>query len=830
MMSQGNAKNLGEDYNHWYEETCPQLTNYGMWLRGHEINTLPLKECKSRSFKVLFVRLSTYNDVTPSFTHLLLYQLAADIPGIFPDIAYLPPENDVKIFEKYNVPWLLGTQTKFGPKHFSLIGFSNSIVQEIINIPKFLATSGIPLKRSERLEREDIPLIILGGANAPYTTSIWGKDGLVDGVFIGCNPSYIKRLLITCADGFKNKKSKPQILAELATIPGFYRTDKPEQATKEEKYQAGDIEVLEKGIVPYSDEAIGSGYLQISEGCRAMCSFCAESWTRKPYREVDIAPLLEKALRMKKNMGIEKLNIFSFNFNMHSRFYKLLWELAPFFHSIGLKSQRFDMLSNDVRMVECQHAAGKTTFSAGLEGISPRLRRYLNKNLTEDALYKSLEFIFKIKAREIKIFLLSTGIENDNDFREFKKLLDVIEKKKKEYNAHTCVIFSITPLVKFPWTPLEFDDAYPVKAHSDVIAKMRQAVTTHHFKVRQAMDEKEYLISQILTRSSDERILKALLGALQETGFVYYIHISAQFFKSFVVHLEKEGIKIENALKGFSYEESLGKSWAAFEMGVKKEFLWGIHQKNICFTEVGTTLDKVKLETPPFGPQEYRERFHQASASEVEVAFSIKISNLGCGILRKYIGVALGRALMKAEEALVRHFRHYVSSHWAGDETKPVWITGDDIVTLAWDRQALSIFEERCTDAKFISVVNTHFADWGIFKGLKKEEDKSFRLHIDSPYEFNGTAYFKRKGIKFTLYKNSHNSYSLRFTDESLKKDIIRKCSYVVNKDVDVNAAPFASMDIVPGRKFNPEEFVREAFVCPNKNDWARIHISSTMT
>lgn len=818
-------KHAEKDFNDWYRCALPSLTNYGMWLRGNEINTLPLEEYQSRPLKTLFVRLSTYENISGSFTHFLLYQTASSMPEVFPDIAYLPPLNDVKIFEKHNVPWLLGTQTKLGPKGFSLIGFSNSIIQEIMNIPKFLSTSGIPLKRSERLKMEDIPIIVLGGANAPFTASVWGEDSLIDGVFIGSNPEYIRRLFKICADGVRDKKDKSVILENLEAIPCYYNTDKPNRNLKKEAYEAGRIEMLEKGIVPYDADSIGSGYLEISEGCRAACSFCEESWSRRPYREIEAAELLSKALNMKREMGLERINIFSFNFNMHSQFYRILWELAPYFNSIGFKSQRIDMLSGDIAILECQHAAGKMTYSAGMEGISARLRRYLNKNIDEDVLKKSIELILRIKARQLKIFLLSTGIEDESDFMEFDKLLSILEKNKDKYHANTRVIFSVTPLVKFPWTPLEFDDAYAVDTHNNVIARMKEIISPHKFEMRLAIDTNEYLVSQILARSHDERILNALLNALKETGFVYYVNIDNRFLASFLRHLAKENLNVEDILKGFSYEESLKKAWSSLDMGIKKDMLWNIFKKNKVFNEAGETLDRIELEGPIFAPEEYRKRFNEKRKKEIEARFSVNIKNSGRGILRKYIGIALARALMKADSSLAPHFRRYGSSFWEIDKYKPAWITGDDIITLIWAGEGLDELKNKLKDDKFIDSVNRYFGNWGSFKGMAQKS--CFTIHVDSPYEFNGSGYFNERSLKYTLYKSGGNSYKLKFSERSLKKDIILDCVYTLNKIDSGEKAYKISMDIKPGRKFNPEEFAQKSFSYPHKNDWINILIHS---
>ena len=306
----------------WYEQVYPELTSQGLWLRGGELNALSPNEYHGRDYRVMFVRLSTYFDTGYSFTHQLLYQIAVNTPGVFADLAYLPPRADLPYFEKENVPWLLGTQTKFGAQSFDLIGFSNSIVQELINLPHFLKNSGIPLKKSERMKRPDLPLIIMGGANALYSSCVTLGDSLVDGVFVGESDQALRQILEIARDGKKQGLPKQKILELLCQVSGFVEPVKAQ--TEHSKSRKGFIpnlnqsEALENGPVYFLEDQLGNSHLQISEGCPCFCSFCAESWDRKPYRERNAKNLLDVALRAKAAMGLDHIDIYSFNFNMHS--------------------------------------------------------------------------------------------------------------------------------------------------------------------------------------------------------------------------------------------------------------------------------------------------------------------------------------------------------------------------------------------------------------------------------------------------------------------------------------------------------------------------------
>ena len=164
------------NYSSWYERIYPHLSGYGLWLRGGEINTLAPSEFDARQFRCLITRLSTYRDTADSFTHKLLYQIASKIENVYPDLAYLPPPKDVDLFIAENVPWLLGTTSKHEARDFGLIALSLSIVQELLNIAPMMKRSALPLGKRERMLDESIPLIILGGASALYTSALFNEN------------------------------------------------------------------------------------------------------------------------------------------------------------------------------------------------------------------------------------------------------------------------------------------------------------------------------------------------------------------------------------------------------------------------------------------------------------------------------------------------------------------------------------------------------------------------------------------------------------------------------------------------------------------------------
>jgi radical SAM superfamily enzyme YgiQ (UPF0313 family) len=850
-----------QDLAAWYRATHHELLGAGLWLRGGELNTLPASELDARTLRVLFARLSTYFDTGYSFTHQLLYQLAARIEGVFPDLAYLPPRADLGVFERDGIPWLLGTQTKRGAAEFDVIGVSNSIVQELINLPTLLARSGIPRSKAERMERVDIPLVLLGGANSLYSTVLWTPDPPVDAVFVGEDDGAITRLMELARDAKREGLSKRELLARWESIDGLIQPDRPRRTKKAFIWSLDKAAHLETAPVYHIADAAGSAHLQISEGCPCFCSFCAESWDRKPYRERKAPVLLERALALKAAMGLDEIELYSFNFNMHSGFYQVLWDLAPHFRRIGLKSQRFDLLANDREMVHFQHAVEKASLTCGLEGISPRMRAYLHKNLETDDLHTSLEAIFSSKARALKVFLIATGLEETQDFDAFSDLLGHMAEVKRNTGAGTRVLFSMTPLVRFPWTPLEYEDAPQSARYADVIARTAERVRNHGFEFRESAELEEYWVSQVLVRATDPRVLEALEAAVAATGFLYFREVTDKFREAFEAALVARGLSIEALFRGHSFEEGESKPWAAIGTGVHRSFLWDevlrarrYHEIDYCLGRAWTRAKCFKCGGCPskehvrdivlakqergYSLHQFQQRVRAARAAEREVVLDVEVGPAARGLPRKLFGVALAKALMRAEPALVAPYAGFVRSAQGGDGSRPTWSYGADRVTLRFHECALPLLRALADNPARRGAVDRHLmgtatsggaetADAGSVLGRligvrgalapgAGEEPSALRWTIESPYPFEPRAYLEGEALPHTLRRRAGGGYEYEWSAKAKKRDVVRSLVSHVSGDGCV-------IELVPGRRFELESFLQRAFRLPRSSAWVQI-------
>ena len=780
------------DFSHWYEKVYPSLSGYGLWLRGNEPNTIPASAFATRPFRVLITRLSTYRDTADSFTHKLLYQIVGRIDGAYPDLCWLPPPKDASIFCRDNTPWLLGATSKHEGRDFNVVALSLSIVQELLNILPMLRTSGIPLAKRERMADPSCPLVLLGGASALYTSALRDDDPPVDGVFVGTDARVIRQLFERCRNGYARGLGKAAVLDSLQSIPGFFTLD---GARTTAVFQAPELpgdQLLEEGPVLYNEDSIGTASLQISEGCACSCSFCAESFSRKPYREYPAELLLAAALRLKAGMAVEDIELYSFNFSMHRDFYRIITGLAPIFPSIGLKSQRLDAIAADPALLPFLHAIGKTSITCGFEGISPRLRRYLNKSLGEKTIRDGFAALLALPLREIKIFLIATGHEEKADYDAFHRFLTFLRETMQHAGRQPRIIFSMTVLVRFPWTPLEFEDAPDEAVCSAVLRAVDRLVSAAGFEFRASADSADYWLSQLLVRADDPRIWQAVAAAVATSNFAYYEGVPVALIECIKNKLEISGASVKNLFAGRSPTGRRIRPWVRIETGVAESLL--IRQWETAHRVLATQAEEsaagldiagitIKASHRPASrntlpAERLRELIAACRSREVALPFRITVGASLAGAPAAMRGVILCRGLLRTEPKLAPGYRGYKGS-LASRRFGSNWVRGEDVISLAWDRETIAGLQKLLADQAFVENVNQTMNGAVTLVGLAAPDRETAPavLTFRSPYSFDPASYCQDRSLRFTLCKIGPSAWGYQFAKETLKKKLLLGCT-----------------------------------------------------
>ncbi|MBU0927687.1 MAG: radical SAM protein [Spirochaetes bacterium] len=474
--------------------------------------------------RFLVARLSPFRDVERSTPHEFLYrELRAAWPDAYIDFAFFPSELDRRVLEGGGVPLMHGVASARGAADFDVVMVSNAYTLELVNLAPYLSGSGVPpTRRARELAPERFPLVVLGGSNAMASAAAYDPDtgdSLVDAVFFGEGEGSAGRLApgLARAAGLPAGRRLEALEALAREIAGFWPTASrlpvAQAKAPPDAYPVGPPPLI-------AGEESGTARLEITRGCPSFCSFCFEGWERKPFRERPIESVIAEAERLKAGGGADSIELASYNFNAHSRIVDIIRELGARFWSVSFQSQRVDILARSPGLVRFESAAGKRSFTVGVEGISARARAYYSKELSEPDLRAVLERLVREGAREIKLFYILSGFEDATDLAEFASFASWLGGVVSSRPSPPRVMFSAGELVRMPFTPLAYERLMLDEgAFAAIRARFESAVAAAGFESRSPERFDEYCLSQVLALAPKGSY--GLLLALAGRGFVY---------------------------------------------------------------------------------------------------------------------------------------------------------------------------------------------------------------------------------------------------------------------------------------------------------------------
>ncbi len=485
------------DYSEFVLKNFHKLDGYRAYFPRNNL-TFNNPVFEDAQLKVLIARLSPFPNIRESITHHFLFQeVRRALPSSYIDYAFFPNPKNIPFLAENNLPFFPGIQSIRSISDFDLVLVSNSFTLELLNLPYLFLNTGIPALKSKR--RDVLPVIIMGGSNALMAQCAISPEGesFVDALFFGEGEGEVSSIASIVNNNKKLPKTELMGILE-KEVHGFFdiRMPIPESVSVSQPKAPHASHILADYPILNTDIE-NTAKLQISQGCSYFCSFCFEGYTRKPFREYSPQDILEKALEIKLKHAPSQLDFLSFNFNMHTAISRIIADLNEVAKFVNFKSQRADIIAMRPLLLDVEILSGKRTYTIGVEGISDRMRRYLHKSLSEGELIAALEHIYAKKPRQLKLFFMITGLENDKDRKEFKDFIMKLKRLKNELSPGCRTIMSFGLLVNLPFTPMQFaptiKDPESIK---QIKGDLKRDCETNGFEFRMAQDMEEFQVSQ----------------------------------------------------------------------------------------------------------------------------------------------------------------------------------------------------------------------------------------------------------------------------------------------------------------------------------------------
>jgi len=683
---------------------------------GGEMNSPKRDHWHQAEVRILQTRLSTYEAVGVSMSHSMMKQIYEELPKVFVDLTFLPKPTDYALLRDNGFPVWFGTNTKMAPHRFDVISISHAVCMEQLNFISLLHDSGIPIFKQQRMDDEDIPLIVVGGANSGTIAPLCGPVQLkgkewscfIDCLIYGDGEQAAQTFIEIVREGKKKGWTKKQILREChGKVEGFYEPDKYEhvydgkssilEIKKKEEYvqfpvpratviNLDEVRTLESKVIHYTgdgssvDVAIAGSVGCIGSGGWGACSFCREG-SEGPYRERSLGRVMEALAAATRNQGTKEVSFFSLNFNQYNDFFPLVAESVKQGYKVGLISQRVDMLAETPEQIRVQRWLKKSNYTLGVEGISGRMRSYLNKNLQEWELLKVCTEMMLNGARELKFFYIITGIENDADKQEMCTFMERVNAIKEKLIAPTRFRISFTPLFPAAFTALQYAPVFAASKHGSrsmdpIFNKAREL----GWGRRMSVSGEEPMVSNSLTHGG-RNITRLLLQSHFSDGFRFYGSVPKGTWARWKKRIDADPNIDVDVMWGEKNMDYIF-PWEDIDYSTSKEILWRAYIKAVAYQGISYCLttrtvkgvchvnecgacDPKKTGTPeplliklivgrktaPVIPTEEMEKLARAreKAYHVRVLFETN-DPIFRFVLKGYYKYAIASALMKSSE------------------------------------------------------------------------------------------------------------------------------------------------------------------------------------
>ncbi|MGE5840216.1 MAG: TIGR03960 family B12-binding radical SAM protein [Deltaproteobacteria bacterium] len=361
---------------------------------------------------------------------------------------------------------------------FDLVGFSLQHELSYTNVLTMLELCGIAVWAEER--EEPFPLIVAGG---PACFNPEPVGPFFDAMVIGDGEQAGLELCQVVREAKKHGATKRETLQALSRIrglyvPGFFRACYEADGTIREmeplvpgytavtKALVPDLNAFpfpERQVVPFAELVHDRMAVEISRGCTRGCRFCQAGMIYRPVRERHPDAVIRHSEQGLALTGYEEMSLLSLSSGDYSGLGPLLRALMDKQEreriALSLPSLRVDSL--DPAWFEEIKKVRKTGFTLAPEAGNDRLRRILNKGLTNDEILFMAKQIYEAGWDLIKLyFMIGLPTEVDKDLEDVIRLTGkVAGASRKRGKVHVSVAAFVpkshTPFMWLPQLSLE---------------------------------------------------------------------------------------------------------------------------------------------------------------------------------------------------------------------------------------------------------------------------------------------------------------------------------------------------------------------------------------
>ena len=565
---------------------------------GEELNIVK-KEITDDLLRVALIFPDLYELGMSYVGFKILYDIINKTSFSYAERVFAPWLDAEEIMRKNDIP-IFSLETKTPLFKFDVIGFTLQYELSYTNILNILDLGHVPLLEKERKEKD--PIIIGGGPGAFNPEPI---ADFFDLFLLGDGEEQVPNILKIIHKGKTLNLRKSEIIYNVSKLQGVYvpayydviyegnkiknittKNNAPYPVKKAVVKDLNDVPYPEKPIVPYINIVHDRAPIEIFRGCDRGCRFCQAGMIYRPVRERSKDNLKELGIKLLKNTGYEDISLVSLSTSDYSHISELIEELLPFCKknsiSISLPSLRVDSFS--VKLAEMVSRIKKTGLTFAPEAGTERLRKIINKTVTEENIIETTKSAFENGWNAIKLyFMIGLPKETKDDILGIVELSKKIAQLGKSIRKRKIdVKISISPFVPKPHTPFQWERQNSKEESQEKINLLRKEIRKEKSLNLKYRDPDVSILEGVFSRG-DRRLSRTLIKA-QQMGQIMDGWMEKFSFSNWKQIFEEENIDYLSYLRERDTTEIL--PWDHLSGGIKKEFL--LKEKENAMNEIQT--------------------------------------------------------------------------------------------------------------------------------------------------------------------------------------------------------------------------------------------------
>jgi radical SAM family uncharacterized protein/radical SAM-linked protein len=471
---------------------------------------------------------------------------------------------------------------------FDILGITLPYELCYSNILTVLDLAEVPFLANMR--NSSHPIVIGGGAGALNPEPV---ADLFDAVLLGDGEEAIVEIAQITGEEKQRSGSRMELLNRLSEISGVYIPshfnpvyDSNGHITEVQE-KGGNrsaisrrilpnldaIEHLKHPIVPNAKIVHDRLGIEVARGCTRGCRFCQAGITYRPVRERTPEQITELAVAGINDSGFEELALLSLSTGDYSCIEQSLPELmnkfSRSFTSVSMPSMRVGTLTPTI--MDQIKRVRKTGFTLAPEAGSERLRRVINKGISEEDLITTCKDAFTLGWKIIKLyFMIGLPTETGDDIDEIIQLVQKVKSEKDRGSARgkKQVNVSVGTFVPKPHTPFQWEKQLSLDESNEKLKYLRDKLPRKGINFKYHNPGMSYL-EGVFSRG-DRRLARLLVTAWEDgarlDGWTEHFNL-ALWQRS----AEKCSIDLDDYLRPRSMGEIL--PWHHLHSGVDNRFL-----------------------------------------------------------------------------------------------------------------------------------------------------------------------------------------------------------------------------------------------------------------